>query len=76
MKNRVRLHMLGRGICLCIRRKSFSVGDTRLIVEDVINLFLPWRSTRILMIAGTNSFYSEVPLFSSFHRLPVRIKTQ
>ncbi len=70
MKNRVRLHFLGRGLCLCIRRKSFSVGDTRLTVEDVINIFLPWRSTRILMIAGTNAYYSEVPLFSFQHRLP------
>ncbi len=70
MKNQVRLHLLGRGLCLCIRRKTFTVGDTRLIVEDALNIFLPWRSTRLLLIAGTNAFYSEAPLFSFQHRLP------
>ncbi len=69
MKNKIRLHFLGRGLCICIRKTAFTVEDARLIVEDIITIFLPWRSTRLLMIAGTNAYYSEVPLFSSRHRL-------
>ncbi len=69
MKTQIRLHRLGRGTCLCIRRYVFQVEGHRLIVEDLINLLKPWRSSRILMVAGTNVYYSEVPLFPFRHRL-------
>ncbi len=70
MNTNVKLHHLGRGISLCIRKKAFRSRGRRLIVEDIIPVFKPWRSTRLLMISGTNAFYSEVPLFSFQHRLP------
>ncbi len=69
MKTQIRLHKLGRGTCLCIRRKVFKAGGRRLIVEDLINLSKPLRSSRILMVAGTNVYYSEVPLLPFSHRL-------
>ncbi len=70
MSTNVKLHRLGRGLSLCIRKKTFHTGGRKLIVEDVIPVFRPWRSTRLLMIAGTNAYYSEVPLLPFRHRLP------
>ncbi len=68
-KGNVRLMNLRRGTCLCIRRETFDVGNARLVVEDVIDIFFPWKSTRMLLIADTNAFYSEVPLFNCSHKL-------
>ncbi|MCC8141318.1 MAG: methyltransferase domain-containing protein [Lachnospiraceae bacterium] len=52
-----------------IRRKTFFVGDTKLVIEDRVFTFMPWRSTRTLRIAGTNAYYSVIPLSPSQHRL-------
>ncbi len=69
MSNKVRVRKLERGFCMYIHRESFSVGYTRLIVEDRIPVFSPWRGERILRIAGTTAFYSAVPLCSAGNRL-------
>ncbi len=68
-KNDLLLCKSGRCLYLCRRRFSFTAGDTRLIVEDRINLFLPWRSQRVLKIAGRNALYSSVPLWPGRHKL-------
>ncbi len=69
MKNRVNLWRQGADTRLCIKKESFTVGGTRLLVEDHIPLLAPWNSERILWIKGTNCYYSVVPLFPLRHRL-------
>ncbi len=69
MQNRITVRNYGNGSCLCVKRAAFTVGSTRLDVEDMINIRRPWRSSRILMISDTNAYYSEVPLGPYRHRL-------
>ncbi len=52
-----------------VKQAEFTAGDTRLIVEDWIDVTHPKKSRRILWIAGTNALYSEVPLLPSQHEL-------
>ncbi len=69
MKKNVTVRKLGHSRYRCVRRETFSVDGTRLIVEDRIPVLSPWRGERILRIAGTNAFYSAVPLGPARHRL-------
>ncbi len=70
-KKNTELIRLQNDPCIYLRicRKTFEAGDIRLHIEDRINLFLPWRSERVLKIAGESFLYSAVPLFHSQHRL-------
>ncbi len=68
-KNQITLRQFKNCMYLCIRRKAFKAGETNMLVEDRINLFLPWRSERVLKVAGERVLYSEVPLHSAKHRL-------
>ncbi len=52
-----------------IERERFTVDGTELIVEDRLNSLCPWRSERILWIAGTDAYYSVVPLCPAWHHL-------
>ncbi len=69
MKKRFILWRQGVDTRLCIRRKSFVVDGTRLLVEDQIPLLAPWKAERFLWIEGTSAYYSVVPLFPFRHRL-------
>ncbi len=51
------------------RQASFTVGATRMVVEDRVYAFSPARSERILRMAGTGIYYSVVPLDPYQHRL-------
>ncbi len=52
-----------------IQRESFTVDGTELIVEDRLNTLTPWRSERVLWIAGTDAYYSVVPICPAWHHL-------
>ncbi len=52
-----------------IKREDITVDGTRLILEDRINTLHPQQSERVLWIAGTDAFYSAVPLSPDSHRL-------
>ncbi len=69
MKNNLKIKKTGRCIYLCIQKDAFNVKNTQLVIEDRINLFLPWRSRRVMRIDGANAFYSMVPLCPFWHHL-------
>ncbi len=50
-------------------RHTFIAGGQTFMLEDKINLLLPWRSSRIMSIPGTGFYYSDIPLFPFSHRL-------
>ncbi len=69
MSRKINIGKIGKCIYLCFRKETFSEGDSVLYVVDRINLFLPWRSQRVLKVAGIPVLYSAVPLFSFRHKL-------
>ncbi len=69
MKRKITLRDAGGSNYRCIERERFTVDGTRLVVEDRMNLAVPLRSERTLWIAGTNAYYSVVPLSSAWHCL-------
>ncbi len=69
MKNRINLWWQGEDTRLYIKKEEFTVGGTKLLVEDHIPVRAPLHAERILWIEGTNCYYSVVPLFSFRHDL-------
>ncbi len=57
------------GLYRRVKKETFVVDGTCLVVEDRINRLMPMRSERILRIAGTGAYYSVIPLSPDCHRL-------
>ncbi len=69
MSDKIKIRKLEGRDYLVIKREEFKVGETRLDVEDWIDIFSLSDSVRILSISGTGAYYSFVPLSSSQKRL-------
>ncbi len=69
MKDKMKWQEPRNSIYESVQREEFTVDDTVLIVEDRLNTYVPWRSERILWIAGTDAFYSVAPICPAWHRL-------
>ncbi len=75
MKEKIKLawlrlkYKIRRKTILQRNKKVFHVGGQTLIITDIIDLLFFWRSSRLLSVAGTGIFYSNIPLFPCYQRL-------